>query len=172
MDDYDALREMIEEFQQEAADMESRIRLNIRNIREAEAYLKVYLDSEPDDVKVFSPRKMEILYQEEIRKKKEEKSVWEKENQELSSRKAILDSRIASLKGILGRQQQDFSSRPKEVKEQYGAAIRELNGLADRMEKGSASMERNLIQARQEFAIIERRLREIVYDMGHMIGWE
>ena len=149
MDDYDALREMIEEFQQEAADMESRIRLNIRNIREAEAYLKVYLDSEPDDVKVFSPRKMEILYQEEIRKKKEEKSVWEKENQELSSRKAILDSRIASLKGILGRQQQDF-----------------------RMEKGSASMERNLIQARQEFAIIERRLREIVYDMGHMIGWE
>lgn len=170
LEDYDTLSRMLDEFRREAADIEAAIEKNVGNIRETEAYLKVYLDSEPEDVKVFSPRKMEIIYKEEIQKKKREKSAWEMENQELNRRKSILQNRIAGLEDVLLRQGQDFSSRPEEVRKQYDASIRELEELADGIGRSIASIERNPIQARQDFVIIEKRLREAADKMRHMTG--
>ena len=75
--DYEALRGLLEEFRREAAQLDAQIDDTARKIREAEAFLAVYTDSQPDDIRVFSPRKAEILYKEEIRQKEKEKSVYE-----------------------------------------------------------------------------------------------
>ena len=71
--DYEALRGLLEEFRREAAQLDAQIDDTARKIREAEAFLAVYTDSQPDDIRVFSPRKAEILYKEEIRQKEKDK---------------------------------------------------------------------------------------------------
>lgn len=159
-DDYDKLYGLLEEFLEEAADVEAQISDTTRLIRETDAYLATYRGAEPDDVKVFSPRKMEILYKEEIQKKKEEKSLYEERSQCLLRRKEMLDGRIANLQDILSRRKQDFSSRMEAGKEQYRASMKELDSLADRIGESSGYIERNPFQARQDFAIIAKRLKE------------
>lgn len=159
-DDYDKLNGLLEEFLEEAAEADAQISDTARCIRETDAYLATYTGAEPDDVKVFSPRKMEMLYKEEIQKKKEEKSIYEERNRDLLRRKELLDRRIADLQDILSRRKQDFSSRMESAKEQYKASMKELDSLADKIGESSGHIDKNPFQARQDFAIIAKRLRE------------
>lgn len=161
-EDYNKLYGLLEAFLGEAAEVDAQMSDTTRRIQEADAYLATYTGEEPDDVKVFSPRKMEILYKEEIQKKKEEKSAYEERNQDLCRRKEILDGRIADLQDILSRQKQDFSSRMEAAKEQYRASMKELARLADKIEESSGYIEKNPFQARQDFAIIAKSLKETV----------
>lgn len=159
-DDYDKLYGLLEEFLEEEADVDAQISDTTRLIREADAYLATYKGEEPDDVRVFSPRKMEIIYKEEIQKKKEEKSVYEERSQSLRRRKEMLDGKISDLQDILSRRKQDFSSRMEAAREQYKASVKELDSLADKIGESSGYIEKNPFQARQDFAIIAKRLKE------------
>lgn len=109
--DYEALRGLLEEFRREAAQLDAQIDDTARKIREAEAFLAVYTDSQPDDIRVFSPRKAEILYKEEIRQKEKEKSVYEERRGELSQKRETLEGRMTALQDVLSRQRKNVSSR-------------------------------------------------------------
>ena len=159
-EDYNKLYGLLEAFLGEATEVDEQLSDNTRRIRETDAYLATYTGEEPDDVKVFSPRKMEILYKEEIQKKKEEKSVYEERSQCLCRRKEVLDGRIADLQDILSRQKQDLSSRMEAAREQYRASVKELDSLADKIGESSGYIEKNPFQARQDFAIIAKRLKD------------
>lgn len=159
-EDYNKLYGLLEAFLGEAADVEAQISDTTRLVRETDAYLATYRSGEPEDVKVFSPRKMEILYKEEIQKKKEEKSEYEERIQCLRRRKEVLDGKISDLQDILSRRKQDFSSRMEASREQYKASVKELDSLADKIGESSGYIEKNPFQARQDFAIIAKRLKE------------
>ena len=160
--DYEALRGLLEEFRREAAQLDAQIDDTARKIREAEAFLAVYTDSQPDDIRVFSPRKAEILYKEEIRQKETEKSVYEERRGELSQKRETLEGRMTALQDVLSRQRKNVSSRAEGAKKQYEASMEELGGLAEKILQSSAWIERNPVQARQDLAIIARRLKEAV----------
>ena len=76
-EDYQALQEMLKEFREEAAELQARIEKYEERVKEAELYLKAIQDSEPEDRKVFSPRRVEVLYKEEIGRIKEQKALHE-----------------------------------------------------------------------------------------------
>ena len=165
LEDCNALHEMLNEFRRETAELEAQIQGHLGCIREAEAHLRAFENLEPEDKKVFSPRKVEILYKEEIHRIKEEKSFREEQNRVLCGRKAVIDERIKKLETVLDHEKNEFSSRAEAAKKQQNAAVKSLKEIIGKMEKSSAFIEKSPIQARQDFAIITKSLREIVDKM-------
>lgn len=53
---YEILKDLLEEFQQELSEVEDQIEQNKQHIRVADVYLSSYINLESEDHKVFSPR--------------------------------------------------------------------------------------------------------------------
>ena len=162
LDDYNTLNEMLQEFRRESEEMSVEIDCNLRHIREAEVYLKAFTELESDDYKVFSPRKAGIIHKEEIEKIRGEKAGYEEKNRELSRKREILTARIAKLENVLRRQNYDFDSQTGAARELQHEVVQKLEELVHKMELSSVGIDRNPIQARQDFAIIGKCLKEIV----------
>lgn len=154
-EDYQALQEMLKEFREEAAELQARIEKYEERVKEAELYLKAIQDSEPEDRKVFSPRRVEVLYKEEIGRIKEEKAVHEEQIQRLCSQREVLEKRISRLEAVC-RHQRERARRRRD------ASLMDLENIIGRIENSSGYIDRNPIQARQELAIIAKSLRELV----------
>ena len=169
LEDCNALYEMLKEFRLEAAELDTQIGERLGYIREAEAHLRAFENLEPEDKKFFSPRKVEVLYKEEIDRIKEEKSSHERQNHELRARKAVIDGRIEKLEAVLSHEKEDFSAREEETSKRQNASVRSIREIVSKIEKSSAFIEKSPIQARQDFAIIAKSLREIADDMQNEI---
>lgn len=126
LDEYNGLCEMVEEFRQEAAGLDEKINSNEKRMAELEAHLKIYTESEPEDFKVFSPRRMETVYSEEIEKIRSEKSSREEENQELYQKKSVLDKRIHLISNIINRPMNNINSADTEKLELLTDREREI----------------------------------------------
>lgn len=160
LDDYNALKEMLSEFRQEAEEIETEFLSDRERVREIDARLKVFKEAEPEDFKVFSPITMETMHREEIERIRKEKSFYESHDRELSGKKEFLDRYIEKLEKIVKCRRKDIIQGKETAEELHDASIRELEELADRIEQGSAQIARNPIQARQDFAVISRCLKD------------
>lgn len=163
--DYDALKVILEEFRQEKGSIDIRFQNNVRRIKEAQVYLKTLMGSEPDDFKVFSPRKPEVIHKEEIGKIRGEISELEGQNQEFGDRKLVLTKHIRNLEDILGREHVDSQEEEENAEKLKEESLRGLADLVRRMEQSSACIEKNPIQAKQECVIIARCIQDIVDKM-------
>lgn len=168
LEDYYVLNEMLGEFRREAADLEAQIDHCARCIQEADAHLKAIENQEPEDRKVFSPRKTGTLYKEEIERIRTEKAACEKENQYLSDKKSVADGRVKRLSGVLERQEQSFTVQGEYEADIRDAALANLEELWEKIEKSRQQIERNPIQARQDFAIIAKLLRDTIDQIRDM----
>ncbi len=149
------LKELIEEFRQNLAELDARIESNLRGIKESEIILKTYTESEADDVKVFSPRRLEVLHREEIQQARKDKAFFEEENAHLAEQREFLAHRLERLEKILERQNsgQDLSD----------ASLHTLEEMLHRVEAGSLYIDQNrTAQAKQELAYVSRALRDIL----------
>lgn len=165
VDDYNALKGMLSEFRQEVKDIDTQLQTDMERIRDIDARLKVFRDAEPEDFKVFSPRNMEAVHREEIERIREEKSVYEKNDRELIEKKEFLLKYIIKLEGILKCRKKDSFLEEEEAEELHDACIRDLEQLVHKIEQSSAHIVTNPIQARQDFAVIGRSLKETVDKM-------
>lgn len=161
LDDYNILNEMLQELRQESTEMDAEMNRNLRYIREAEIHLKSFTESESDDFKVFSPRKAGIIHKEEIEKICSEKTDYEEKNQELNRKRQALAARIAKLENILRHRECDFDLQAENIRKRQDSLAQNLEELVHKMELSSACIDRNPIQARQDFAIIGKCLKEI-----------
>ena len=99
-----------------------------------------------------------------------EKSFHEDRNKVLLERKAVLDNQITKLETVLQHQQREISAEKKRIQKQYQVFWKKLEEIISRIEKSSASIDRNPIQARQDFAIIAKTLQEAVENMKKNAG--
>ena len=153
--DYSVLIEIAEEFRQNLADLDARIECNLRGVKEADIILKKYTESESDDVKVFSPRRMEVLHKEEIQKARKDKAVFEEKNVDLLQEREFLSKRLGRLEKVLERQNSG--------KDLSDASLYKLKEMLRRVEIGSKYIDQNhTSQAKQEFAYVTRALREML----------
>lgn len=165
LDDYNALKEMLSEFRQEVKDIETQLLADRERILEIDGRLKFFQDTEPEDFKVFSPRKMETVYREEIEQIREEKSGYESHDRELDGKKEFLSKYIDKLEKILKCRKKDLYQETETAEELHDASIRDLELLVCKIEQSSAQIIRNPIQAKQDFAVIGQSLKETVDKM-------
>lgn len=125
-EDYDTLKEILEEYRQEEAGLRIRIEANCRYIRESQAHLNAYSESEPEDFRYFSPRSAENIHREEIKSIQKEISVREEQNKKLQRRKNILERRISCLRDLIERREPEAVIKSSEENEVQMDSSREF----------------------------------------------
>lgn len=169
LDDYNSLNEIWNELSQEASEIETQIQYNLRCIREAEAYVDTFLNSETEDYKVFSPRKAEVIYKDEIEKAKNRITSHEENNKELYQKKNVLEERIRRLEKILDHQNRNLTflnvqeeDRQRIARDLHDTSLQNLSHLIHKIELSSMYIDKDPIQAKLELAVIGRCLRETI----------
>lgn len=97
---YNEFKNLLDRLNQEKDDIEKQISDNTLQIIEAKSYAKEILDREEEDFKVFSPRKIEDIYKEELEKSHVKQSDYENRNRALISRREKLDSVLLVLENV------------------------------------------------------------------------
>lgn len=175
-DDYDVLKGMLGEFRQEGAVLEDQIQENLRCIREADVYLKTLVNSESEDTKVFSPRRAEIIYKEEIDKTNRKKTDYERQNRELYQKQEKLNSYIGKLETIInGRKnnnilldiQEEDSQRI--AKDLHDISLQNLTHLIHKLELSGMYIDKDPLQAKLELSIISKCLRDAIDEIRRVI---
>lgn len=165
LDDYNALKEMLSEFRREVTEIEEELYSDTERIRDMDARLRVFTDAEPEDFKVFSPRKMEAVHREEIKRIRQEKSVCENRGRELKEKKEFLVKYIEKLEKILKCRKKDIIKGDEAERELQDTVIHDLDQLVHKIEQSSSQIVGNPVQAKQDFAVIGQSLRENVDKM-------
>lgn len=164
-DDYNNLKEMISEFRQELDKIENKLRTDRDRILDIDARLQVFRDAEPEDVRVFSPRSLEISHREEIEQIKAEKRTREDRERELTLKKEFLTGYIKKMRAILRHQDQEKAQEKQPAEELQASSIQNLDQLVHKIEQSSAMIVTNPIQAKQDLAVIGQKLKETVDQM-------
>ncbi len=165
LDDYNALKEMLSEFRREVTEIEEELYSDTERIRDMDARLRVFTDAEPEDFKVFSPRKMEAVHREEIKRIRQEKSVCENRGRELKEKKEFLVKYIEKLEKILKCRKKDIIKGDEAERELQDTVIHDLDQLVHKIEQSSSQIVGNPVQAKQDFAVIGQSLKENVDKM-------
>lgn len=165
LDDYNALKEMLSEFRREVTEIEEELYSDTERIRDMDARLRVFTDAEPEDFKVFSPRKMEAVHREEIKRIRQEKSVCENRGRELKEKKEFLIKYIEKLEKILKCRKKDIIKGDEAERELQDTVIHDLDQLVHKIEQSSSQIVGNPVQAKQDFAVIGQSLKENVDKM-------
>lgn len=165
LDDYNTLKEMLSEFRREVTEIEEELYSDTERIRDMDARLRVFTDAEPEDFKVFSPRKMEAVHREEIERIRQEKSVCENRGRELKEKKEFLVKYIEKLEKILKCRKKDIIKGDEAEKELQDTVIHDLDQLVHKIEQSSSQIVGNPVQAKQDFAVIGQSLKENVDKM-------
>lgn len=157
---YIFLRDIISEFAREAAETEEKIAYNQRCIREAEKEIRDLTDSETDDFKVFSPRKAENLYKEDLEKAREKMKGCKEENLRLGLRKDLLRGYMCRLEDMLGLLKHESDVQTEDAGGLREESIKNLENLADKISSAISCVELKPIQVKQDLAVIGRCLKE------------
>lgn len=165
LDDYNTLKEMLSEFRREVTEIEEELYSDTERIRDMDARLRVFTDAEPEDFKVFSPRKMEAVHREEIERIRQEKSVCETRGRELKEKKEFLVKYIEKLEKILKCRKKDIIKGDEAERELQDTVIHDLDQLVHKIEQSSSQIVGNPVQAKQDFAVIGQSLKENVDKM-------
>ena len=165
IEEYDALQKILSEFRQEVNTIEEQIQRDMECIRDREASIQAFTDAEPEDFKVFSPRKMEAVHREEIERIRQEKSVCENRGRELKEKKEFLVKYIEKLEKILKCRKKDIIKGNEAERELQDTVIHDLDQLVHKIEQSSSQIVGNPVQAKQDFAVIGQSLKENVDKM-------
>ena len=163
----EAVNTILEEYTREASEIEQTIRSNQRRIREAEAYVSSLTGRETDDFKVFSPRKAEITHRKELEEARGQIQLCSTENETLNKRRTAITSHIENLQKVLHCLKQN--SHLQEADTLRTQCIQEVAQLIEKTESMGADVDRRPFQAKQNLAIMEKRLRTLEETMENTV---
>lgn len=97
---YEEFQELLEDLKTKKENIQKQIDDNNLQIIEAKSYAKEILNREEEDFRVFSPRKIEDIYKDELEKSNVKQANCEDQNQRLIVKKEELDSIISVLENV------------------------------------------------------------------------
>lgn len=166
-DNYNILISVLNELKQEILKLDTQIECNYRCIKEADVYLKDF--AEPEDLKVFNPRNMEIIYKEEIKRTMELKEDYLRQNEQLNKDRDVLSARIEKLENFLNREDRKLTvlkiqeeDRKRIARELHDTSLQNLTHLVHKIELCSMYIDTDPVQAKLELSIVNKRLRETI----------
>lgn len=176
LDDYNVLSEILNELRQEKKDIDEKLQHNICCIKGEEVYAKTFIESEPDDFKIFSPRNMESLYKDEIEKSYDEKKFYENENKNLYCKRDVLSSRIERIENILKSENNNLTvlniqeeDRQRIARDLHDTSLQNLAHLVHQIELSGLYIDQDPIRAKLELSIVNKRLRETIDEIRNTI---
>ena len=167
IDDYNILIDVINELKQEILKLDAQIECNSRSIKEADIYLKDFV--EPEDLKIFDPRNMETVHKEEIQRTLRSRKDCIRQNEQLNQKKDILSARVRKLETILKRENRELTvlkiqeeDRQRIARDLHDTSLKNLTHLIHKIELCSMYIDTDPVQAKLELSIINKHLRESI----------
>lgn len=166
-DDYNILINVLNELKQEVLKLDTQIECNSRYIKEADVYLKEF--AEPEDFRVFSPRNMEMIHKEEIKRTTGLKEDYVKQNEQLNQKRDVLSARIKKLEKILNREDHKLTvlkiqeeDRKRIARELHDTSLQNLTHLIHKIELCGMYIDTDPVQAKLELSVVNKHLKETI----------
>lgn len=176
LDDYSTLKKIAEQIRQEIKVLEDRIKYNLQCIKEAEVYVSLLIDSEPEDFKIFSPRNAENVHRNEIEKAYREKENCEKQNEQLYARKNLLCEQIKGLENILEHRKNGLTvlniqeeDRQRIARDLHDTSLQNLAHLIHKIELSTLYIDEDPIKAKLELSVINNVLKKTIDEIRNII---
>lgn len=176
LDDYNTLNDILLELKQDRYSFEEKVNKNLSDIREAEVYIQSFKTTEPEDVKIFSPRNREILYRNEIEKTELQKANCIKANADYNHKIEVLTSRINRIENILENESGNFTilsiqeeDRKRIARDLHDTSLQNLTHLIHQIELSGLYIDQDPIQAKLELSLVNKKLREIIDEIRNTI---
>lgn len=175
-DDYSALEKIAGQIRQEKKELDDKIKYNLQCIKEAEVYVSLLIDSEPEDYKMFSPRNAENVHRNEIEKAYREKENCEKQNEQLYARKILLCEQIESLENILEHKENGLTvlniqeeDRQRIARDLHDTSLQNLAHLTHKIELSTLYIDEDPIKAKLELSVINNVLKRTIDEIRNTI---
>ena len=97
---YEELHETLKSLSDQRKDIQKQIDQNNLQIHEAECFAQEILNKDEEDFTVFSPRRYEDIYRDQLNHSYDKKSAFEEQNKVLTEKRDRLDSMIHLLKSV------------------------------------------------------------------------
>lgn len=167
IDDYNILVDVINELRQEILKLDNQIECNSRCVKEADVYLKDFI--EPEDLKVFNPRNMETVHREEIQRTLKAREDCIKQNEQLSKKRDVLSARVDKLESIFNRKDSEITvlkiqeeDRQRIARELHDTSLQNLTHLIHKIELCSMYIDTDPVQAKLELSVVSKHLKETI----------
>lgn len=187
-DDRVILTDIKKDFIIEKKQLEKTIHNNLERIQQAKSNIQTLLDKEDIDYKVFSPRKMESQYQEEIDKRRAEKELCEKENQECYKKLNQINKYIEKLDEInknemvnetqWNAEQLDKNlivlniqeeERQRIARDLHDTSLQNLAHLVHKIELSSLFIDQDPLRAKLELSVVTKNLKSVIEEIRSTI---
>lgn len=176
LNDYAALSELLNEIRKEKEKVDAELQSNLSSIRAEEIYAQNFINSESEDYKVFSPRNMESLYQDEITKIMNQKSDYEEKNKSLYQKKNILSTWIERIEHVIENENDDLNvlniqelDRQRIARDLHDTSLQNLAHLIHQIELSSLYIDQDPVRAKLELSVVNKRLRETIDEIRNVI---
>lgn len=175
-DDYNILEKMVQQMRHELDDLESKHKINLQSIKEAEIYAGLLIDADSEDFKMFSPRNAADAHQSEIKKAYQEKESCEKENQRLCDRRDVLYKQINGLEHILEHKDDGLvalsiqeEDRQRIARDLHDTSLQNLAHLIHKIELCGLYIDEDAIKAKLELSVISKILKKTIEEIRNTI---
>lgn len=158
LDTYQKFQNFMVDLKQKRTDIEKQIEDNMWKQIEANSCIEEILNREEEDFKVFSPRKIEDIYKDELQEYQSRKTVCEKENQSLQLEKQKIESVLLVLEDV-----ENEISKPSG--DDINKYVETLDMLNHKVELGINFIQQDAVRAKQEFQNINNELREVIQNL-------
>lgn len=176
IESYNTLKDILNDFRSELKELEIQLQYNRRCVKEADIYVNSFLDSEPEDYKIFSPRSAESVYEEEIKKTYAEKAAYENTCRELEEKKTLLLNRIHSIEKVLENENYQLTvlkvqeeDRQRIARDLHDTSLQNLAHLVHKIELSSLYIDKDPVQAKLELSLVNKELRETIDEIRNTI---
>lgn len=176
-ENYEVLKEMLSELEQEYQDVQKKLQANLLRIEEAKLYLKSMLDKEDTDFKIFSPRNIETVHKDEIDRVTTEMNTYEKENEELTLSSDKLITKIKKLEKML-KDAECISVKSLHIQEDeryrisrdlHDTSLQNLAHLVHKIELSSMFIDQDPLRAKLELSLVNKNLKSIIEEIRNII---
>lgn len=186
---YDEFKNLLDKLHEEKDDIQKQISDNTLQIMEAQSYAKEILDREEEDFKVFSPRKIEDIYKDELAKSNVKQSDYENQNQALINRREKLDSILLVLENVweeinlklsdeesendesdendIERNEDDVFS--KSIQKEIKDTVKKLNQISHKIELSTKFIRQDPMRAKVELETINKNIKKVTDKLSDVV---
>ena len=180
---YNELNDLLQKMKKEKNSLQKQIEDNTMQIFEAHSYAQEILNREDEDFKVFSPRKIEDIYKEELEKFNVKQTDYENRNQSLIAKREELDSIISVLEKVseentisdnteINHTEPNNTEKDVEqdtIKDVVNKSVQNLTYFMHKIDLSTKFIQQDPLRAKLELETVNKGIRKVTDKLSELI---